>query len=353
MNNVLSSSRIIFFIILVIIIAWFFYAFGRTFLTKDGQENVSSQISVPKREVFIGFWTYGLWDDKEQRIRPDRLQDLESKINKKVAIAHYFRGWHHLSEPSLADGLNILIDAGWRPMLSANPYFFEECKANSLTLYKAISQGNCDDFIRNSAINLKSVKAPFFFRFAWEMNVSTMEWSIVYSGSNPDDFKLAWQRIHNIFKEEGVTNAIWVFSPQVDTPSTTPIIQLYPGAEYVDWVGLDGYNWGSTRSWSNWQSFSSVFMNSYQLFKKIAPEKPLMIAEVNTVDKGGDRGNWYLTMLQDEIPHKFLDIDAVVFFNEDKTKQEGINWLIDSSNQSLEKFKKGIQLDIYKSRFDQ
>lgn len=306
----------------------------------------------PTRDVYLGFWTHGLWDDENRELNPEKLKELENKIDKKVAIAHLFRGWHHLEEASLSADLNTLSDNGWRPMISANPYFFDSCTApKGMTLYKAIWLGNCDQFLRRAAKNLKTVKEPFFFRFAWEMNVNSMEWSIQRTGSYNEEYINAWKRVHDIFKEEGVTNAIWVFSPQVDTPTTMDIAKLYPGDEYVDWVALDGYNWGKTRSWSSWQSFKDVFFNSYQKLHALAPSKPFMIAEVNSVEIGGDRASWYKDMLMNEIPNDFPDIKAIVFFNEDKTKQEGINWLIDSSSNSLDSFREAIQNPIYKSEF--
>lgn len=306
----------------------------------------------PERDIYIGFWTHGLWDDETKSLHPDRLEKLESEIGKKVAIANYFRGWQFLESENIIMELNTLSNSGWRPMVSANPYFFKDCTApKGMTLYKAIWLGHCDELLHRIARNFKQVEKPFFLRFAWEMNVGSMEWSISETGSYPQEFINAWKRFHDIVKEEGATNVIWVFSPQVETPTTTDIAALYPGDDYVDWVALDGYNWGETRSWSNWQSFKDIFYKSYIKLHELAPSKPFMIAEVNTVDKGGDRGAWYKQMLSEEIPNDFPEIDAIVFFNEDKTEEEGINWLIDNTPTSLEQFKQGISSPIYKSKF--
>lgn len=305
---------------------------------------------ILKRDVYLGFWTYGFWDDNTKSINPKKLEEIENKIGKKVAIANYYRGWQHLGqEKEIVNELNAISAHGWRPMVSTNPYLFSECPANGKTLYRTIADGDCDAYLHKVGKTLQKINKPFFFRFAWEMNVGSMEWSILYSGSTPQDFIDAWKRFHNILIEEGVKNAIWVFSPQIETPSTTDIASLYPGNNYVDWVALDGYNWGTTKSWSKWQNFHTLYYDSYIKLKRLAPNKPLMIAEVNTVDIGGNQAHWYQSMLSEEIPNIFLDVDAIVFFNEDKTKIEGVRWLIDNSSDSLKQFQKSIQNPIYKS----
>lgn len=303
------------------------------------------------RSVYIGFWTQGLWDKDLQSINPAKLKELEAKIDKKVAIANYFHGWQYLTTDLLINDFNILNHNGWRPMISANPYFFDECPANGMTLYKAIASGNCDKFMHKIAINLAKVKNPFYLRFAWEMNVDTIEWSNIYNKSTPEEFKAAWQRFHDILKKQKVNNVIWVFSPQVETPTTTKIKDLYPGDNYVDWVALDGYNWGTSKSWSSWQNFYSLYNYSYQEMLMIAPKKPFMIAEVNTTDAGGNQAQWYNDMLSIQIPNFFPKIKAIVFFNENKIETEGVKWLIDNTPDSLYEFKTSLKNPIYKSNF--
>jgi hypothetical protein len=52
--------------------------------------------------------------------------------------------------------------------------------------------------------------------------------------------------------------------------------------------------------------------------------------------------------LLEELPDTFPHIKAVVFFNEDKTATEGVNWKIDVSNSSLQGFTEGIRSPLYK-----
>lgn len=310
---------------------------------------IISRYILPGRSISIGFWTQGFWNSTTQTVNPSAMETLETEIGKNVAIASYYDGWASLSQVNTVTNLNTIIGHGWRPMISANPYFFSGCSSDGMTLYKSIASGNCDAFLRQVGDNLKHVSKPFYLRFAWEMNVNANSWSIQKTGDTPEDYIAAWRRLHDIVESEGATNVLWVFSPQIETSSTVSIASLYPGSAYVNWNGIDGYNWGDTQYWSSWESFTTLFSKSYKVFMSIAPHTPLMIAETSTTNIGGDQGNWYESMLTDEIPTEFPHINAIVFFNENKLSTDGVNWRIDKTHTELEQFKTAISNPLYTS----
>jgi len=307
----------------------------------------TSQNTRKQRHIALGVWTEGLFDAKTQKLHPEKLQQFEQLIHKKVSIAHYYIGWEALANPGLITQFNTLHSYGWEPMLNVNPYYFSQCPATELPLYKAIAQGTCDTFLYKAGKNLHQVQQPFYLLFAWEMNNKDNSWSIPYTGSTPDDFIAAWRHIHTIFKQEGVKNIVWVFCPNVPDDTLVPYNKIYPGNNYVDWIGLDGYNWGTTQSWSQWVSFAGVFTSSYNRLTALAPNKPLMIAEVNTTDQGGDKGAWYTDMLTKQIPYNFSKISAVVIFNEDRSKQEHVNWRVDVTPDALRAFRSAVNTSFY------
>ena len=291
---------------------------------KDSKNNsifnpFSAKPTEVTRKVALGFWTEGLWNSTEQKVDASKLKEVEAKIGKKVAIANYFRGWVELTHESFLTELATISENGWIPMVSANPYYADECIDEGFTLYKEIAIGSCDAILHKIAKNLSKYKDPYFIRFAWEMNVDTIDWSTLKTGSTPHEFIDAWRRFHDIMRQEGATSAIWVFSPQIDTPTTQDFYELYPGDEYVDWVGLDGYNWGLTQSWSGWQEFDKAYFSSYKRMVALAPSKKFMIAEINSTDVGGDKAEWYRIMLINDIHKNYPEIEAIVFFNENKS----------------------------------
>jgi len=302
---------------------------------------------APQRQVTFGAWTEGFFDASTQTLHPEKLIEFENLIGKKASIAHYYIGWEALDDPRLIAQFKIINDNNWQPMLNVNPYYFDDCPPTNLPIYKAIASGHCDAFLHQAGKNLNKVDRPFYLLFAWEMNNKDLEWSIPYSGSSPEDFILAWRHIHDIFEKENAKNIIWVFCPNVPNVQNLPYNSFYPGDEYVDWIGLDGYNWGTTQSWSSWTEFRGVFQSSYDLIISIAPDKPLMLAEVNTTDRGGDKAQWYRDMFTIQIPNNFPKISAVIIFNEDRTPSENVNWKIDVSQESLDVFKSAVNSPLY------
>ena len=89
---------------------------------------------------------------------------------------------------------------------------------------------------------------PFFLRFNREMNGFWFPWGDEVNGNKPGEFVTAWRHVHDIFTEVGATNATWVWCPNIDLTRKlqTPLQDLYPGDDYVDWTCLDGFNWGTT-----------------------------------------------------------------------------------------------------------
>ena len=291
-----------------------------------------------QRHIILGAWTEGFFDPSSKMLHPEKLTAFEEMIHKKLAIAHYYIGWEALSNP---------YQHGWQPMLNVNPYYFSQCPAIKEPLYKAIADGQCDSFLHQAGKNLSQVRRPFYLLFAWEMNNSQNAWSVQQSGSSPADFVAAWRHIHDIFQQENARQIVWVFCPNIPNDATVPYNIIYPGSSYVDWIGLDGYNWGTTQSWSQWESFSDIFRGSYQDMTQIAPNKPILIAEVNTTDQGGDKGTWYEDMLEKQIPFNFPKVKAVVIFNEDRSQQEHVNWQVNINDSSLKAFVRAIHSTYY------
>jgi hypothetical protein len=156
--------------------------------------------SIPQstRPIYFGMWTEGLWNDPSLTFNPTKLIELQNKISKKVAIAHFYTGWSNLTNGGLLAQLQKVKANGWRPMLSVNPYFFDGCKSSGKNIYKSIADGNCDSFLSDASKQLKNYGSPIFLRFAWEMNIDSMEWSIQKTGSSPTEYIQAWRRFHDI-----------------------------------------------------------------------------------------------------------------------------------------------------------
>lgn len=349
-NKIFFNHRLIFLILLITLGFLLIKIFSRSTQIPVTQIGNQEKPTEPvQRDIYLGFWTEEFWVDSTKTLNVEKLKEIEKKIDRKISIAHYYRGWEYLDDAEILKELNAISSNGWTPMLSANPYFFSECIAQNVSLYKAIASGVCDDFLHKAAKNLSQFHEPFFFRFAWEMNIATNDWSTIMTGSTAQEYVDAWRKFHSIMEQDGASNVLWVFSPQVENPTSDDITALYPGDQYVDWLGLDGYNWGESQSWSSWQSFGEIFDDSYKEITAIST-KPLMIAEINTTDLGGNKAEWYKKTFKDDIPNQYPRIMAVIVYNENRSYLESVDWRIDASSDSLSAFLEAVKSPHYISQ---
>jgi mannan endo-1,4-beta-mannosidase len=206
--------------------------------------------------------------------------------------------------------------------------------------------GSHDAYIREWAEAAKAWGHPFFLRFNWEMNGGWFAWSEGVNGNRAGEYVAAWRHVHDIFTAVGATNATWVWCPNVDpTDSLQDLAPLYPGDEYVDWTGLDGYNWGTnpTRP-DRWRSFDDLFRSTYdEITQTIAPGKPLLISEVGSTEYGGSKAEWIADALRSAATN-YPQLRGLVWFEK---FDDGMDWPIETSSSATSAFAAGIQSPSY------
>ena len=88
----------------------------------------------------------------------------------------------------------------------------------------------------------------------------------------------------------------------------------YPGDQYVDILGMDGYDWAVSETPSF--PFTNVFSSLYMELKMIAPDKPIFIFETAA---SKNKQNWVDEGL---IAAKKWDIKAIIWFQVNKKRLE-------------------------------
>jgi hypothetical protein len=223
---------------------------------------------------------------------------------------------------------------------SATPF---EANQRPYRLAKIID-GSLDPFIRDFATAARNWGHPFFLRFNWEMNGFWFPWSEGVNGNKAGEYVAAWRHVHDIFTSVGATNATWVWCPNVDfTRKLIPLKREYPGDAYVDWTCLDGFNWGKRHDSAGWQNFNQIYHETYKRILKIAPDKPMIIAEVASNEIGGSKPAWIRNLLE-VVPNKYRKVRGLLWFD---VKDRNTHWPIESSHAATKAFAKGIQRDVY------
>jgi hypothetical protein len=212
-----------------------------------------------------------------------------------------------------------------------------------------IAAGAHDEYIREFAEGARDWGHPFFLRFNWEMNGNWFPWGEYANGNGLGQFVPAWQRVHDIFRAVGATNATWVWCPYAHAGKQPfgPLARYYPGDAYVDWTCLDGFNWAKNGvNPQPWRSFDEIFSRSYRtITQKLAPTKPMLLAEM--ASGGGPRAKsaWLKDMFE-QLRTKYRRIRGLIWFEQ---IDRGVQWPIESSGAATKAFRRGIRQPGFRS----
>lgn len=268
---------------------------------------------------------------------PSLLDDFTAEVRRTPAIVLWYRYWGE--QLFNTHDLSAVDSRGAVPMVTWEPWNPDHTDVS----LKGIAAGADDATINAAAQAAAAWRKPIFVRFAQEMNGDWFPWGLGVNGNTAAQYISAWRHIVTLFRADGASNVRWVWSPNEYDSGTPRFEQLYPGNAYVNWVALDGYNFGSTPD-NSWQSFSQVFSASYAAMLQLT-SKPLMIAETASVEQGGSKAAWITSALETQIPTSFPRIRAVVWF--DKVYNGGLDWPVDSSSSSLAAFRAAVDSPLY------
>ncbi|MGJ8656058.1 MAG: glycoside hydrolase family 26 protein [Akkermansiaceae bacterium] len=226
---------------------------------------------------------------------------------------------------------------GATAVISQELWRWSERSEMNRTWLARINAGETDEFWREWGRGAKAFDSEVVLRFGFEMNGDWFGW-----GQQPEAFIKAWRRVHGIIRGEGATKVQFMFSPNVewDESKEKAAIELYyPGDEFVDFLGLDGYNFGDDHSeWHSWQSYEAVFEKSIR--KMSQADKPLILSEIGCAD-GPLKGEWMKGFL--DSVEKDGRVSGFIYYNHFDPRKREPNWLLNSDPGALKMFREFIQ----------
>lgn len=197
-------------------------------------------------------------------------------------IVQFFVKW---TEDFRPESVPQTYKQGALPVISWEPWAGVKYGRNQPTYALSnIISGKFDPYITKFATAVRDQKWPVAIRFAHEMNGNWYPWSEQTSGNRRGDYVEAWRHVHDLFQQVGATNVIWVWSPNIIRPVRSIALDpLYPGDDYVDWVGLVGYAVEESTA-------AAVFQPTMTVVRKFTG-KPFLITETG-VQAGPHRLAW-------------------------------------------------------------
>jgi hypothetical protein len=312
----------------------------RTAKTQEATPEPSVQLLEPLADpVALGMMV----EVVENRARLDATIDM---IGRDLAVVMFHTHWGTFSGNFDQSLLEYVSDRGAVPLVTWEawqPFYAGGVPVADQPVFALsnVLSGAFDEYIDSWANGLTAYGLPVLLRWGHEMNGDWYPWAVGVNSNTSESFVRAWQYIHDRFDEAGATNVQWVWSPIAGSIATNraanlDLASIYPGDEYVDWIGLSGFNWGTTvQPWGvdGWKTFSQIFFASYTRLTGLA-DKPIIVAEVASTEEGGDKAGWITSAMISELPERFPQIRAFVWFNILKET----DWRVESSPESLRAF---------------
>ena len=205
-----------------------------------------------------------------------------------------------------------------------------------------------DEFAKGACRSAALTHQPVFIRMLHEMNGNWFAWSIGYErdGQRPNSdgsYKAAWIKLHDAFQDRCGDDVrfIWAVN-HFSIGEGTSFMGTYPGDDYVDLVGIDGYNWGSRAPWG-WQDFDTLFQPGLCTLEQ-QTSKPILIAEVGSSEAGGDKARWIRDLMANIEARERLRGFVWVDHQKYEVQIDGtMDWHVKSSPTALEAFTEGAK----------
>ncbi len=161
---------------------------------------------------------------------------------------------------------------------------------------RRIIRGDFDGDLRSWARAAAAFAHPIVVEYGTEVNGDWFSWSAPWNDGGAASFRLAYRHIIRVMREEGAENITWAFHANaVDAPGGTSdrLEEYYPGDNWIDWIALSVYG-AQTPMDGDWPSFDTLMDSVYPRLTRLAPGKPIVIAEfgVTSGNKRGSQAAW-------------------------------------------------------------
>ena len=190
------------------------------------------QVRQPQKPPQVHF-RFGAYVDppvytQEERIKA--FEGFEAKLGHRLGVYHTYHTW---TQPFPSEADRYFADRGTTVLISW-----------AGTDTRDITSGVYDEMIRQRARETRALGKRVIIQWRWEMNRRNLAAEV----HSPEDYVAAWRHIHQLFDEEGATQVRWAWCPLSDRIADLDFSAYYPGDDYVDFIGANGYARNSGQS---------------------------------------------------------------------------------------------------------
>lgn len=287
----------------------------------------------------------------------DQVRAMEAWQGKRHAVVNLFTDWCNRSKtldnlfdqqlPNIWANRNVPV-VSWEPTLCS-------AAATPADVEVRAARGDYDAYLAAWADRMKKfVSGPdgsygtaddrrVYIRLAHEMNGDWYPWGAAVGGNSAAHYILMWQRVRGIFWQKGLDarSVQWIWAVNHEDVGFARAEDYYPGDAYVDWIGIDGYNWGASQSWSSWKAPEQVFGPMIARLRGLTA-KPLALTETASSTSMPGRvdvaaKSLWITQLFSYATASTTDARMIVWFNEDKET----DWAVFGGTNGDETYRSG------------
>lgn len=312
-------------------------------------------MNIATKNVFEGLFgkqaplTWGIF---EPNANSDffHLHKKEAALDYKFKIALRYQSIGNLVPLFLletAEQEGRLLELTLSTTYAANPDALKAGRSDpNVNVAYDVLNGKFDDYLEFYATQLKKFDKPILFRLNNEMNGDWCWYSAFYTARDSEIYKQLWIYLHTFFAERGVQNLIWIWNPHdkaFPEFAWNHAFAYYPGDEYVDVVGMTGYNTGNYFNGEQWREFNEIYTPLYAEYSQ-AFDKPFIIGEFASASYGGNKAQWIKNMFKDL--KNYPRIKVAVWWSgidRDSDGTPGRIYLIDDTQATVEAMKQGLK----------
>ena len=305
----------------------------------------SAQIQAPAAgKLYHGFYWGGVGTDThdptEHDVTAPDVVRYEEAVGAKTAWVYFSNNWFE-SRKFPAEMCGWIRDLGKIPYvrLMLRSDVDQKHAEKKFSLEKIIA-GEFDADLRAWARDAKSFGSPILIEWGTEPNGNWFSWNGKWNGGameGPKRYITAYRHIVDLMRAEGVENLTWVWHVNwLDEPERewNAFENYFPGTDYCDWVALSAYGPTTPRMHDGSESFAFKMREAYPRLTKLAPGKPLIVAEFgcDIHNPHVDVVKWTRSALEDLLSNRWPAIVGFCWWNEgwqnDDTKSHDSDLII-------------------------
>jgi hypothetical protein len=305
-------SRLVLYVSLAVALVAVGLAALRLTPSTDATHAVVHGSLPPKTASYLGVYE----DGSPPQFQP--IQEFTQAAGRKPNLVGYFSGWVQPFNTAFADELH---QHGVIPFVQIDPTFASVA---------GIAAGTYDAYLRRYAASVRGFGHAVVIGFGHEMNAPTYSWG--YRHTPAATFVAAWRHIVTLFRAEGARNVTWLWTINADRPGTGPVQNWWPGGQYVTWVGVDGYYYRPS------DTFTSVFGTTMDQVRTFTND-PILLSETAV----GPQAHQFVKIL--DLFHGMSQYHALGLVWFDKTQDSGVyhqDWRLEDSGPAESAFHLGV-----------